>query len=325
MRVVICVLVFLVMVPFGFAHPDGNRFPVIRGPYLGQEPPGLKADRFAPSVFYNNKIPGGYVELHSTLIFSTDGSEIYFQKHRWSEKAKKFTSTNLVMRSKNGVWKAPVPTDLFKRGTNVMPVFSPGGNRIFFAMQKQDVSDEVRRDRDIWMAERRCGDWANPLPLGSAVNTDMIEGCPSVAGNGNLYFYRRYEQEKGSGEILLSRLVDGRYQPAVRLDDSVNTGEYEALPVIAPDESFLIFYRMGKSIKKGQYISFKKEDGSWTPAKEMGDSINCGGLAFSLSLSPDGKYLFYLLRENATVQCDGPRREPGIYWIDARIIGRLRP
>ena len=44
-------------------------FPTLKGSYLGQKPPGLKAEPFAPAVL---SVPG---KNHHTLSFSTDGKE----------------------------------------------------------------------------------------------------------------------------------------------------------------------------------------------------------------------------------------------------------
>ena len=63
---------------------------------------------------------------------------------------------------------------------------------------------------------------------------------------------------------------------------------------------------------KGLYISFKKEDGSWTQAKNIKPTINTNGSL--ATLSPDGKYLFY--------NCN---LDQNIYWLDAKIIEDLKP
>ena len=51
------------------------RFPTLKGPYLGQKPPGLKAEPFAPAVL---SVPG---KNHHTLSFSTDGTDLYFSRY----------------------------------------------------------------------------------------------------------------------------------------------------------------------------------------------------------------------------------------------------
>jgi len=67
----------------------------------------------------------------------------------------------------------------------------------------------------------------------------------------------------------------------------------------------------------GLYISFKQKDGSWTEAISLGNPINESGRSLCSTLSPDGKYLFYLGNQDGI---------SGIYWVSIeQIIEDLRP
>jgi Tol biopolymer transport system component len=59
------------------------------------------------------------------------------------------------------------------------------------------------------------------------------------------------------------------------------------------------------------YISFKKEDGSWTKLKNMGNKINSPETDYCPMLSPDGKYFFFTSKRSGNGD---------IYWVDAKII-----
>ena len=63
------------------------------------------------------------------------------------------------------------------------------------------------------------------------------------------------------------------------------------------------------------YISFKKEDGSWTPAKNMGEKINSKTTDYAPSLSPDGKFFFF------TSNVEG---SSDLYWVSSQVIENLR-
>jgi hypothetical protein len=67
-------------------------------------------------------------------------------------------------------------------------------------------------------------------------------------------------------------------------------------------------YGMPESIGggRGLYISFRKNDGSWTVAQNTDIP---GGLP---KVTPDGKYFFF-------------SRDKDVYWVDAGVIDRLRP
>src|SRR5262249_13600695 len=93
-----------------------------------------------------------------------------------------------------------------------------------------------------------------------------------------------------------SRPVDGRYNAPENLGSAINTEFDEYEPLIAPDQSFLIFMASGRpdghSRSNDLYLS-RRKDGAWTPAENLGDEINSHREEYSPSLSPDGKYLFF--------------------------------
>ena len=50
---------------------NNSDFPVLKGPYLGQKPPGMTPEVFAPGIISTEH------KEHSTLAFSPDGTEIF--------------------------------------------------------------------------------------------------------------------------------------------------------------------------------------------------------------------------------------------------------
>jgi hypothetical protein len=99
----------------------------------------------------------------------------------------------------------------------------------------------------------------------------------------------------------------------VRLDSNVNTPAYEADVFVAADESYIVFAanRPGGLGSGDLYVSFRQQDGTWTPSKSLGDKINTDTDDFCPYVSPDGKYLFYASRGD-------------VYWVSAEVILRLR-
>ncbi|UCC31734.1 MAG: hypothetical protein JSU86_05540, partial [Phycisphaerales bacterium] len=69
--------------------PEQANSPRLRGPYLGQEPPGLTAELFAPGV-----ISRKYDELNS--VFSPDGRQFLFSIKLPIEVRHTMFSMNLV-------------------------------------------------------------------------------------------------------------------------------------------------------------------------------------------------------------------------------------
>lgn len=102
-------------------------------------------------------------------------------------------------------------------------------------------------------------------------------------------------------DIYQSRLVKGIYAKPQNLGRPVNTELSEGTPVFAPDGSYFIF--SGDIRRDGfggadLFICFKKRDGLWTEAINMGERINSGSHRSSASISPDGKFVFFVSFKN---------------------------
>ncbi len=74
---------------------------------------------------------------------------------------------------------------------------------------------------------------------------------------------------------------------------------------VAPDESWLIVCVQGHPDNLGlsdYWISFRQAGGGWLPAVNLGEEFNGPGLrASSVSLSPDGRYLFFSTNRTASM------------------------
>lgn len=158
---------------------------------------------------------------------------------------------------------------------------------------------------------------------------DIFKDIPIIgfatSAIGTQYFYQ-LDFKDGSGHMSYSRLVNGKYQAPKKMSDAVNRGKYIAHPYIAPDESYLMWdaEKMDENTPD-IYISFRQEDGSWSEAINMGDTINTAAYEQRPKVSPDGKYLFFW-RGDKKVRADGSTYwEGNPHWVDAKIIETLRP
>lgn len=74
-RVVFIVIVISLILAVSI-HTQQNDFPVLKGPYLGQKPPGMTPEIFAPGIVSSS----GATEYG--IAFAPDGKEFYFS---WSQ------------------------------------------------------------------------------------------------------------------------------------------------------------------------------------------------------------------------------------------------
>jgi len=310
-------------------------FPALKGPYLGQTPPGMTPEIFAPGIVST--------ELNTRDIAITpDGKELYFCVNLAS-----FTfSTILVTREVDGVWTRPEVLEHMEDPgyLNIEPCISADGKKFFFMSNRPDKSKgETKGEEDIWVMDRAGDGWGEPYNLGLPVCSDSPEFFPSLTREGTLYFTRR-DESSGIEYIYRSPWRDGKYQEAEKLPAQVNAGQTRFNAFIAPDESYIIVPVYGRKDSLGvtdYYVVFRNQDDTWSEPANMGEGINtAGGDEYSPSVSRDGKYLFFMSsrvlpkdqrpKKLSSAFLHGLHGKLGngntsIYWVDARIIDNLRP
>ncbi|GAA5219044.1 hypothetical protein ACFSJ3_16955 [Corallincola platygyrae] len=290
LHIFIALLVFVLsMASSGFAEDE---YPVLEGPYLGQKPPGMVAEPFAPGVISKS----GW-ELEG--VFAPGMKEFYFTTG-FNEKYER--PTVIGFRQENDIWTKFMD---FRRDGEV--TFSPDGKRMYMA--------EGYR-------ERIEGGWSERKSLGPMFDReDWGIMRLSVSAKGTYVF----DDYKSNDVIRISKLKDGKRQEPTLLGPVVNTGKWTAHPFIAPDESYLIWdsEREGGFGDSDLYISFRQEDGSWGPAINMGEQVNSDKWDAYATVTPDGKYILFNRRIDDG--SDSEKRNIDIYWVDAKIIETLRP
>lgn len=287
-----------------------SQFASINGSYLGQTPPGAIAELFAPEIISSSQGQ----EMCGT--FTEDGKEFYFNAIYKNSFSIYFT------KEVDGIWTDPQPMSFSSEFIDRDFTISPDGNKIFFGSNRpRTMNSEKLRSLDIYFIERADQNkpWSEPQNIGAPINTDGGENYPSVANNGNLYFFA-CDTARGFGgcDIYRSNFKDGQYLKPVNLGDSINTTMHDWDAFIAPDENYIIFSSLNREDTYGRmdlYISFKMKNGTWSLSKNMGLEVNSTFDEICPTVTMDGKYLFFTSRR---------RGQAHIYWVDARIIQDIK-
>jgi len=280
-------------------------FPVLEGPYLGQKPPGLTPEVFAPGV-----ISTGDLE-HSSPSFTPDGKTVVWAAYSRPYKYMVIKTMNI----RDGRWTAPRVVSFSGEYQDGSPVFSRDGNSLYFHSSRP--VEGIKNPSFIWFTGRTKNGWTPPSKIKSPVNSGESQGYLAFTQDETVYFNSIRKDGKGMHDIYQAITVDGRDSEPKNLGEAINSKDSEFAPCIAPDQSCLVFSRYTEKPKGVQlYISFRKSDGSWTKAVPMGDSIPVCRKARCSKFSRDGKYLFFC----ATVD-----RNYDIYWVDAKIVDQFKP
>ena len=276
------------------ANMDLVRSFIVEGPYLGQEPPGNEARVFAPNVISTEEYEFG-------SVFNKAGNAFYYGVD--------LGGRNVIRSSelKNNVWSKPKTILSHARyGYN-----DPDENRLYFISNQALDGQGEPKDIDIWYVERKDGGWSEPMNAGPNINSKGEEYYISFTKEGTIYFAS--DKNQSHHDIYYSNFVEGKFQEAVKMGGAINTQAYEADVFVDPNEDYLIFcaQREGGLGRGDLYISFKGEDGSWSPSINMGETINTEHHELCPFVTADGKYLFFTSQQD-------------IYWVSTDIIETLR-
>lgn len=316
--------------PVAMAISQYGDFSVLKGPYLGQKPPGMTPELFAPGL-----LSTGSHELDLTM--TPDGKEIFFTRS-----GPDWFSAILHFKLVKEEWIGPLLPDFSEKYQNSYPFASPDGTKLFFnSTQPISVEENTKSDSFIFISEKHGDVWSRGKPISKEVIANHTESFTSVAANGNLYFGARYKEGHGGCDIYMCRYSGGAYQKAENLGEAVNSENDEFHCFISPDEEYLIFdaRRPDGTGENDLYVSFKSESGTWSKAINLGKNINSKSSDSRPYVSPDGRYIFFssnrvpednvddvLTIERFQRRIEGPLNGfQDIYWVSAKVIDELRP
>ncbi len=269
-------------------------------PYPAQKPPGMVPEVFAPGFISTEQFEFG-------ITFSRDGQECFFTRRPTNE-----GSDNRIYHSRwiDGRWIRPTRASFAGDVFEFIPVVSVNGEKLFFYSERPQPQD-TDLDGNLWVAGKNVSGWEEARFFQAPANRKYCM-MVSEAKNGTIYFSGIFAGKRG---MFRAACQAGKYGEMELLPEEINAIR-PAHPFIAPDESYLIMDAQVAGMGQPElFISFRKADGGWTRALNMGQAINATKTEFAASVSPDGKFLFFHRRVNGNGD---------IYWVDAGIIDELR-
>ena len=275
---------------------DNNSLPK-ESYYLGQKPPGLIPEVFAPDIV---SIDGRF---EGAISFSSELTEMYFAANNKDEETSIYFS-----KLEDDKWTTIKRVDFTNRKKNeeMHPFVSPDGKRIYFT-----AMDSAFTDEKIWYVNRIEDSWSDAILLDSPINDDLVF-FPNQAKNGDLYYFNL-----SKFKTYYAPNKNGAF-PEVR-EVALEFGHHA---FISPSQDYLIVTAQNEEEGRkdnDMYVYFKEKDGTWTKPINLGNTINTSFNEKSPRISPDGKYLFFGRDERDI--------EPGlanIYWVSTEIIEKIR-
>jgi hypothetical protein len=248
-----------------------------------------------PIIFGEGVISSNTDDFGGT--FTPDGNTVFFTK----SVLRSYIYVICYSEFRNGKWQEPRVAPFSGQYRDFDPVISPDGTKMVFTSNRP-VRGEDKSDYDIWMVTKTTTGWSAPIHLDTTINSKYDEHFASISASGNIYFSSNRPGAvggDGDADFYMARLVGTHYPTVEHLKES-STPWYELDCFVAADESYLLLGVYGAKDGLGNYdihIS-EKENGLWTPSRNLGAPVNSSFRDYSPRVSPDGKYLYFSSERN---------------------------
>jgi outer membrane protein assembly factor BamB len=308
-------LIFIICLLITVINIDAQQkdFSKLTGLYLGQKPPEMTPKIFAPEILSVDKYPHGH------LTFSKDEKTIY-----WSAYPKGKSNQTIFFSTFDGKKLTyPVRAIFAADSGNGGPAISYDGKRLFFNAELPSISAASRKTFVICYVEQVEGSWSKPIIIESTIDTVMTKGQVSVSKNGNIYFSGRMFNER-TPTIFICKYENGKYLKPEKLTGPITELPLLVDPWIDPEERFLLCSFPGESgppMLTDIGISYKQSDNTWSKPNRIGGEVNTNHFERFPSLSPDGRFLFFIRSINSRFVGEGAH----FYWVSTKIIVRRTP
>lgn len=208
---------------------------------------------------------GKYSDLEPFL--SPDNLKLYFVSNRPiskdSTKTKDMDIWYVERASKNAVWSesknlgAPINTE----GDEFYPAVANNGNLYFTTVRK-----ELESADDIFMSKWENNTYTEPLRLSEGINTKGAEYNAFIAPDESYIIFGGWRRPNGlgSGDMYISKNVNGEWTTAENLGEKINSKHMEFCPFVL--NGTLYFTSRRSSVEQ-------KENG-FTNAQELISEIN---------------------------------------------------
>ena len=226
-----------------------DEFPAMENRYMGQKPPGLTPELFAPGIVSTDE------HLETEVLFLPDMSELSFTRSGGEYKE----PTWFVMQYKDNRWLrkpiasadinqykekfSPSVSELKKQAPfNEIPIIgyatSAKSTQYFYVLDFKDGSGHMSYSRLV------DGKYETPHKMSKAINRGKYIAHPFIAPDESYLMWDAEKEGENTPDIYISfRQKDGSWGDAINMGDKINSPLYEQRPKVTPDGKYLFFWK----------------------------------------------------------------------------------
>jgi tetratricopeptide (TPR) repeat protein len=163
------------------------------------------------------------------------------------------------------------------------PLLPTEENRLYFTsrrknnMWKNDIDALDNYYEDIYVSEKKNGEWLAPQPMDTIVNTWWHDAGTGISSDGERLLIYHTSEDHLHGHIYESSFLNGKWTKPTTLNAHVNSPKYnETSACFSPDGEMVFFSsdRPGGYGGKDIYSVKKAPNGKWAMPLNLGPTIN---------------------------------------------------
>jgi outer membrane protein OmpA-like peptidoglycan-associated protein len=181
------------------------------------------------------------------------------------------------------------------------PVMHPSNQILIFTSRRNDYNPttlvDYKQNEDLYYTELTEEGWTDVIPFPPAINTRYNEGSACLNREGNILYFVRCNHPEGLGncDIYSAELINKEWKNVYNLGAAVNSSAWDSHPALSPDGKTLYFASNRSSGFGGTdlYKTTRRDDGTWTLAKNLGPILNTAQDEVSPFIHPLNNTLYF--------------------------------
>lgn len=182
------------------------------------------------------------------------------------------------------------------------PLLSPDGTTLFFSRKNHPGNmGGVDDDEDIWYSEMdSTGEWKEAVNAGPVLNNEEPNFVSGITPDGNtvvLLLGNRYEKNgKMKAGVSISTKEGDKWTKPYNLDIENDYNYNDKANYFLTQNRQVLLLAVERDDTRGErdlYVSFFRDDSTWSEPKNMGDVLNSVGDESSPFLAADDKTLYF--------------------------------
>lgn len=184
--------------------------------------------------------------------------------------------------------------------SDFLPLVSANGQRLFFTSRRASTTgggqDEYDGEymEDIYYSDKQGNGWGYPKNIGAPVNTIFHEDAVGLSVDGRSLII--FKGSVNKGDLFLTTNDGFKWSEPKSLGPNINSPKHESSACFSPDGNTIYFVSDrpggvgGRDIWKSAWNEIKHE---WSPAVNLGPTINTPYDEEGVFMHPDGKTLYF--------------------------------